>query len=305
MRYGIIGTGAIGAYYGGKLAKDGQEVHFLLHSDYETVVANGLHIHSVDGSFTLQHVNAYQQSDDMPACDVVVVALKTTQQHLLPQLLKPLLKPDTVVLLIQNGIGLEEDFATMFRGVGVLGGLAFICSTKVAPGVIEHTELGNLNIGNYNCTDENKVKALVDELNHAGVKAAEVEYHEARWKKAVWNMCFNGLTVALDARTDQLVANPDTAALCHSLMSEVIEAAQACGVATLRPSLAESMMKMTREMTPYAPSMKVDYDKRRPMEFYYLYARPVAEAARHGYDMKQARMLHALLAFKQQAYIQD
>ena len=146
---------------------------------------------------------------------------------------------------------------------------------------------------------------MVDELNHAGVKAAEVEYHEARWKKAVWNLCFNGLTVALDARTDQLVANPDTAALCHSLMSEVIEAAQACGVATLRPSLAESMMKMTREMTPYAPSMKVDYDKRRPMELYYLYARPVAEAARHGYDMKQARMLHALLAFKQQAYIQD
>ena len=73
MRYGVIGTGAIGGYYGSKLARAGQEVHFLLHRDYEFVRDNGLQVDSCDGSFHLDRVNAYARPTDMPPCDVVLV----------------------------------------------------------------------------------------------------------------------------------------------------------------------------------------------------------------------------------------
>ena len=77
MRYGIIGTGAIGGFYGAKLAHAGQELHFLLHSDYEYVKQHGLQVDSCDGSFHLDDVNAYPNTEDMPKCDVVLVCLKS------------------------------------------------------------------------------------------------------------------------------------------------------------------------------------------------------------------------------------
>ena len=151
MFYGIIGTGAIGGYYGAKLAWAGKDVHFLLHSDYEQVAANGLQVDSVAGSFTLPAVNAYRRAADMPPCDVVLVGLKTVNQHLLPTLLPPLLKPDTLVVLIQNGVGVEAAVQQMFPHVQLAAGLAFICVAKNRPGVVEHLDKGSIDIGNYSC----------------------------------------------------------------------------------------------------------------------------------------------------------
>ena len=87
MKYAIIGTGAIGGYYGGKLAHAGNEVHFLLHRDYDYVCQHGLQIDSCDGSFHLDNVLAHRSTSEMPACDVVLVGLKSVNNHLLADLL--------------------------------------------------------------------------------------------------------------------------------------------------------------------------------------------------------------------------
>ena len=133
MKYGIIGTGAIGGFYGGKLAHAGMDVHFLLHKDYEYVCEHGLQVDSCDGSFHLDHVNAYRQTADMPVCDVVLVCLKSVNNHLLSELLPPLLGSHTVVVMIENGIGIEDDVQQMFPEVQLVAGLAFICSAKTKP----------------------------------------------------------------------------------------------------------------------------------------------------------------------------
>ena len=104
MKYAVIGTGAVGGYYGGRLANAGLDVHFLMHSDYEYVRKYGLQVDSCDGSFHLDSPNVYASTADMPKADVVIVALKTTRNHLLKELLPPLLHEETLVLLIQNGI---------------------------------------------------------------------------------------------------------------------------------------------------------------------------------------------------------
>ena len=145
MKYGVIGTGAIGGFYGGKLAKSGQEVHFLLHRDYDYVKSNGLQIDSCDGSFHLDDVNAYHRTADMPVCDVVLVCLKTINNGLLQELLPPLLGPKTIVVLIQNGIGVEADVQRMFPDTALVAGLAFICSAKTEPGRVSHQFYGSIN----------------------------------------------------------------------------------------------------------------------------------------------------------------
>jgi len=298
-RYGIIGTGAIGGYYGAKLANAGKEVHFLLHSDYDHVREHGLRVESCDGDFSLPHVNAYRSASDMPQCDVVLVGLKSVNNHLLPELLRPLLKDNTLVVLIQNGIGLEADLQAKMPDVQLAAGLAFICSAKAGPGLISHQCYGSINIGNYSCRNNRVLEDMIADMHDAGITANQVEYNEARWKKAVWNMPFNGMTVALDTRTDLLLANPATKELIREQMMEVLGAARALGVKGIDEEFVDKMIHDTMVMTPYSPSMKLDYDYHRPMEIHYLYTRPIEEAHKAGFDMPRLAMLEAELKFKQ------
>ncbi|MBO7538437.1 MAG: putative 2-dehydropantoate 2-reductase [Prevotella sp.] len=299
MRYGIIGTGAIGGYYGGKLAHSGQEVHFLFHKDYEFVRENGLQVDSCDGSFHLDQVNAYASTTDMPKCDVILVGLKTINNHMLPKLLPPLLHENSVVVLIQNGIGVEADVQQMFPNTALIAGLAFICSAKTEPGRVNHQCYGSINLGNYSCKDESLFNAILNDFTNAGIQAGSVPYEEARWKKAVWNMPFNGMTVALNTQTDLLLKNPSTRQLIRDLMMEVIDAARHLGVTGLDETFADKMIETTDAMTPYSPSMKLDFDFHRPMEIHYIYTRPIEIARAAGFRMAKLEMLEAELRFLQ------
>lgn len=296
----MIGTGAVGGYYGGMLARAGHEVHFLLRGDYEQVAAGGLRVDSCDGQFILRDVRAYRSTADMPQCDVVIVALKSTANGLLAAMLPPVVGPHTVVVLIQNGISLEQDLQAACPGLQIAAGLAFICSAKTAPGHIIHQSGGMLNIGNFSCADTQVLDRFAADLAGAGVRTAMVEYGEARWKKAVWNMPFNGLSVVLRATTDRLLANASAARLVRSLMGEVVGAARACGVENIDSTFADKMIGMTMRMPPYSPSMKLDYENGRQMEIGYLYTVPVAMARSHGFRMAGMEMLEAELRFIEQ-----
>ena len=297
MKYGIIGTGAIGGYYGAKLAHAGQEVHFLLRSDYEYVKQHGLQVDSCDGSFHLDDVNAYQRPEDMPVCDVVLVCLKSVNNSKLLALLPPLLHDRTLVVLIQNGIGVEEDVQKMFPDVQLAAGLAFICSAKTQPGIVSHQCYGSINLADYSCRDEALIQTVVDEFREAGIETGLVEYHEARWKKAVWNMPFNGMTVALHTQTDLLLKNKSTRQLIREQMMEVVTTAQHLGVKNIDESFVDKMIEMTDAMTPYSPSMRLDYDFHRPMEIYYIYSRPLEIAREADCRMSKLEMLEAELRF--------
>ena len=170
---------------------------------------------------------------------------------------------------------------------------------KNRPGVVEHLDKGSIDIGNYSCRDAARMAHLMADLADAGIEAREVEYHEARWRKAVWNMPFNGLSVALRATTDALLADEASHGLVRALMLEVIGAARALGVEALTPELADRMIAYTLAMKPYSPSMKLDFDYHRPMEIEFLYTRPIALARQAGFDMPRLSMLEAQLRFEE------
>lgn len=303
LKYAVIGTGAIGGYYGGKLARAGKDVHFLFHSDYEYVKRHGLKIDSVNGDFSLSSVNAYNDTNNMPKCDVVLVCLKSTNNHLLKDLLAPVLHKETLVILIQNGLGLEEDLQKDFPRLYIAGGLAFICSNKVGEGHIAHLDYGKLNIGSYSCSDPVLIDTVVADFQQAGIEAKNVDLKEARWMKLVWNIPYNGMTVVLNTTTDKLMNNPDTQGLLSEMMLEVIRAANSTGLShDIDESYADEMIEMTKVMTPYSPSMKLDFDSLRPLEIEYIYSRPVAEAKKSGFEMTRVSMLEKQLRFIESNY---
>jgi 2-dehydropantoate 2-reductase len=304
LRYAVIGSGAIGGYYGGMLAKAGKEVHFLFHSDYNEVTKNGFSINSVNGDFTLNPVLAYRSTADMPPCDVVLVCLKSTNNHLLKTMLPPLLHPHTLVVMIQNGLGIEDALQEEFPALSIAGGMAFICSNKTAAGRVSHLAYGKLSIGLHSATGQDMLATVVSDLVAAGVETEPVDLPVARWKKLVWNIPYNGMTVVLNTTTDKLMRNPHTRGLIYELMLEVIRAGNKVGNGnrSISESFADEMLEMTDRMVPYSPSMKLDFDARRPMEINYIYAQPVMIARKAGFDMSRTAMLEKQLRFIEAEY---
>lgn len=307
LKYAIIGTGGIGGYYGGMLARSGCDVNFLLRSDYEYVRQNGLQVDSIRGDFHINGVKAYRSTEDMPVCDVVFVCLKTSDNGILPTILPPILGRQSRVVLIQNGIGVEREVQAMLPNVALAAGVAYVCTSKIGPGHIHHQDLGKLIIapftegGNIAQNDPVIEQAVVD-LRTAGVEASTDVYGGLRWKKSVWNVPFNGLTVVLNTTTDRLVANPATTELVRDIATEVVRAANKCGY-DLSETMADSTIELTRGMIPYSPSMKLDYDRHHKMEIKYLYLNAIEEAARYGVEMPLTKMLAEQLEFIEAGYL--
>jgi 2-dehydropantoate 2-reductase len=300
--YAILGTGALGGFYGAKLQKSGLEVHYLLKSDYQQVSEQGLIIESKDGDFTLSQVNAYNNVDKMPQCDVVIVSLKTTQNQLLPDLLPPIVKDDGVVLVLQNGLGIEAEIAEIVSNVHVIGGLCFLCSNKVAPGHIHHLDYGQITLGEYTSNYQStgitkKMQEVTADFENAGISIELLEdLLLGRWKKLVWNIPYNGLSVILDARTDELMTDIHTRQLVESLMWEVVAGAKSTG-RTIPESFIQTMLDYTVKMKPYRTSMKIDFDEKRPLEIEVIFGNPLRKAAAEGVNLQQIRCLYQQLKF--------
>lgn len=301
-KYGILGTGALGGFYGAKLQKAGLDVHFLLRSDYEHVRQHGLIVESKDGDFTLPQVNAYNDVTKMPKCDVVVVALKTTQNHLLPQLLPSVVKENGVVLVLQNGLGVEEEVAQILGEVKVIGGLCFLCSNKVGLGHIRHLDYGHITLGEYlpeysQTGITERMQQIADDFQPTGIGMDLAEdLLLARWKKLVWNIPYNGLSVILNASTNELMADTYSRTLVEQIMYEVKAGANSMG-RIIPDSFIQTMLDYTVKMTPYRTSMKIDYDEHRPLEVEAIIGNPLRKAQSAGLDLPQISCLYHQLKF--------
>lgn len=299
-RIAIIGTGAVGGYYGGLLQKAGFDLHFLLHNDYGHVRRNGLRIDSPNGNFQLPYVAAYDDPKKMPRCDAAIIALKTTENHLLPSILPHVIHDDGIVLTLQNGLGSEQLVEDCIGTDRVLGGLCFLCSNKIAPGHIRHLDYGLITLGEYRPNGRPagitpRLERLGSEIQSAGISIQLIEdLPLARWKKLVWNIPFNGLSVIQNVLTDQLLKNPSTRLLCKKLMGEVAEASAACA-RPIEATFIKKMMVDTERMKPYAPSMKLDFDRRQPMEIESIYGNPLRAAKAAGIAMPEAEKLYQKL----------
>ncbi|OCR02286.1 2-dehydropantoate 2-reductase [Oscillatoriales cyanobacterium USR001] len=300
--YAIIGTGALGGFYGARLQQAGLDVHFLLRSDYDYVKQHGLVIESPEGDFTLPQVNAYNDVNQMPKCDVVVLALKTTKNHLLSELLPHFAQNNSIFLILQNGLGIETKVAEIVGDRQVMGGLCFVCSNKVGPGNIHHLDYGTITIGEYFA--QYQTGQITDSLNKiaadfelAGIPIIMTEdLLLARWKKLVWNIPYNGLSVVLDARTDRLMANPDTRILVEELMREVVAGAKSCD-RIIPDSFIHNMLDYTDKMKPYRTSMKLDYDEKRSLEVEAIFGTPLRIAQEAGINLPKIGMLYRQLKF--------
>jgi len=294
-RYGVVGSGALGGYYGAKLAQAGCDVHFLMRGDLETVRRNGLTVRSKDGDFHLPHVNVCGSPAEMGPCDIVFIALKTTSNEALPTLLPPLLGEDTTLVTLQNGLGNEELLASHFGAWRVMGGLCFVCLNRTAPGVIEHYGHGTLSIGEFKGPPQDRTMRLVTDFQRAGIEARAVQsLITERWRKLVWNIPFNGLGIAAATNVAQVLNDERLRAAARELMAEVIEAAGKLGYA-IRPDFIDAQIERSWPMGEYRSSSQIDYEAGREVEVESIWGEPLRQARAAGAQTPRLEFLYAVL----------
>jgi 2-dehydropantoate 2-reductase len=301
--YTVLGTGALGGYYGARLHHAGLRVRFLLRSDFEHVRAHGLRVESPEGDFSIAKPEIYASPAELPTSDVVLVCLKSTGNAQLPTLVPPAVGESGVVVVMQNGLGIEAEIASFLPGHRIFGGLSFLCSNKVGPGHIRHSDYGQVRFGEYLAGGVSAgISACMDaigaDFERAGIPVVlEENLAAARWKKLLWNIPYNGLCALRDCATDVLMDDPRSRALVVALMREVRAVAGATGTA-IAESFAAKMLDDTAAMGAYLPSMLLDRRAGRPLELDAIYAAPLAVAGAWGVACPRIEELHSALRGK-------
>jgi 2-dehydropantoate 2-reductase len=314
LTYAILGAGGIGGCIGAMLLKAGCEVHFVLRSDYGHVKANGFTLKTQGDTWHFDDVLAHSKLADVPEVDVLILLTKTTTNaKLMPEIVAYLnANPQTTLAILQNGMGMEAEFAKHIDETRILGGSCFIKSTKVGPGEIDHSGLNEFSVGQYAtgyapakipevleymAKDVAQTKLCLHVLEHLG---------HNRWAK-LWNNCgLNGTAVLLNACYGTLMFADNSVAIVVDVIHEVMNVADAYGVHFERGDAMASLEKWQAaivkqpHMKDEKPSMKHDFDAGYEMELEYIYAMPIKMAKAKNVPVPKLEMLYQALTFMQE-----
>jgi len=292
----IIGSGAIGGFYGAMLARSGADVRFLLRADLAAVREHGLRVTAPFGEFRIERPTVAATPEELGPVDLVIVAWKTTSNRELPRVLPPLLHERTLVLTLQNGLGADEEIAALVGAERTLGGLCFIGVNRTGPGVIANPVEGAVTFGAFGRPAGPQLQEVAQLFKAAGIKISVTDnLAEARWRKLVWNVPFNGLTIAAGGiTTDRVLADEGLRLLARELMSEVVAGAAALGL-TIPESFADHQMVRTPPLGAYKPSSLLDWQAGRELEVESIWGEPVRRAAAAGRALPRMETLYFLL----------
>ncbi|OGV67343.1 MAG: hypothetical protein A3K19_01875 [Lentisphaerae bacterium RIFOXYB12_FULL_65_16] len=297
----VVGAGAVGTFYGAKLAQSGARVSLLCRSDYAHVREHGVHIRSVWGDFDFQPESVVRTCSEFAQsgrrADVLLVALKVLPDIDVVGTIRPAVAPgQTSILLLQNGIDIEPPVAAAFPENRVVSGLAFTCINRAGPGCVEHIDYGRVTLGDYPAGISDVTRRLGALFEAGGVPLhLSKDIVRARWLKLVWNAPFNPLSALCGGCTTREIMDcPEPAALARRVMEEVLAVAAAVGY-PLDAEAIERNLNDTAEMKPYRTSMCLDLMAGRPLEVEAILGNAVRLARAKGVPVPHLETLYALL----------
>jgi 2-dehydropantoate 2-reductase len=299
MKVLVIGTGAVGSFYGALLAKRGIHVSVVARSDFDHVIRNGIQIQSKLGDYQFRPARVVRRAAELAEkTDYVLLCIKVVENVDRISLLRDAVGPNTAIVLICNGIDIEREIGQAFPNNELISGLAFICVTRTAPGRIWHQAYGRLALGNYPKGVSAKTKALCDVYEQAGIHCvASEDIISARWQKCVWNAPFNPLSVLSGGLpTSDILATQEP--FVRAIMEEICAVARACGH-PLPSDIVEVNIASTHKMPPYKTSMLLDFEAGRPMETEAILGNAVRAGRSVGVAIPHLESVYALMKLRE------
>jgi 2-dehydropantoate 2-reductase len=270
MRIGVFGTGAVGAYFGGRLAEAGQEVVFVARGDgLRALRDRGLRVTSTEGDFTVQPVHASDNPAEVGAADAILVAVKAWQVPDAARAIAPALGPDTFVVPLQNGVEAPAQLAAVLGPDRVLGGLCRIIAWVESPGVVRHEGAEPyIGFGELAGGLSPRAERLQQAFSRCrGVTAEALEDVQAElWRKFLFISSVSGLGAVTRAPIGVLRSRPDTRDQLERAMREVLAVARAHGVGLPVDAVEETLAFTDSLPAEGTTSMQRDIIAGRPSE---------------------------------------
>ncbi len=297
MRIAVIGSGAVGCFYGARLARCGHDVRFLMRRDLAAVRQRGLSIRSPQGGFHLQAA-AFGDSAEIGPVDLVLCALKATALDVAEGLILPCVGPATRILVMINGFNIEERFAGWFGRERIFGGLAFVCINRGEPGIVNHIDYGRVMFGHL-LDDLPLAREVAGLFAEAGIETIVApSLRQARWEKLMWNIPFSTVAVSAGGVTTREIMNDENLRrLTIRLIVETGTAGNADGCRIDVDGLTRKMIDDTGSMGPYRPSMLIDYQTKQPLEVEAILGEPVRRARELNVPVPTIETQYALVSF--------
>ncbi|MCH9720119.1 MAG: 2-dehydropantoate 2-reductase [Actinomycetia bacterium] len=299
--FAVIGAGMIGVLYGAQLQQAGYDMTYLFHHNAAEVAKSGIEVDFGSDKIVLPDVKVTSNHEDLVPTDILLVALRTSDNHLLGQLVQHAMKKQSVVVLLQNGIGNEEAVRQVLDAesqdwshVHICRGLPFVLAEQLTPGRIKHDQFGLVTFGAPGEKAPGWLMEVVDCFKKAGVPTAVTDDLQLTlWEKLALNVPANGLPVLFHASIGEISSDPNMTSQWLDLMEEVQKMAAADGY-VLSDDFIQGLYEKSKGM-PYYPSMMRHYDAKKSMEVNSIYQRPLAIAKEHGVAVPRTELLTRIL----------
>ncbi len=269
MKIAVFGTGAVGGYFGGRLAESGQDVTFIARGAHLAAIReHGLHVTSIKGDFVIHPAHATDQPVDVGVVDVVLVAVKTWQVDEAARLIQPMIGPDTMVVPLQNGVEAAGQLKAVLGDKPVVGGFCRILSAMTGPGQIHHmASEPYIAFAELDNQPSARTQRLYEAFTGAGVKCeipADIEL--AVWEKFLFVAAWGGVGAITRAPIGVLRSITETRQMLEQAMEEIFAIGRAWGVKFGPDILSQTMMAYDNLAAAGTTSMQRDIAEGRPSE---------------------------------------
>lgn len=292
MHFVILGSGAVGGYFGARLVESGQQVTFIARNQHlKAMQTKGLKLKSIKGDLFLPNVNVTENVNDIKNVDVIFISVKTFQLTNSIELIKPIIGTNTRIIPLLNGVNaIEKLIAAEVDIKHLYGGLAKIISAVNSPGVISHTgaephiTLGNLsevNTSGEYC-ENNSLEEIVRCLNNAGISARTTSNIQiALWRKFIFVAAWGALAAVIKKPIGLIRSHYEMRKLLINIIKEYALVACAQGVAITEGMITETINFIDSLPEHSETSMQRDITNQQPSEFNALVAYPYSLAKKH------------------------
>lgn len=297
MKIAIIGTGGVGGYFGGKLARAGNNVVFLARGEHLTAInENGLTVKSIGGDFVIENAKATDRISNMGQADLIILGVKAWQLKDIAGELQSIIHPETTILPLQNGVLAAEELMEKLPAKNIIGGLCRIISKIEAPGIINHFGLEpSIIFGEL----DNRRSARVENINglftEAGIsnKIAD-DIQSELWKKFI-GICVSGLLAVSRATYGEVRSIPETRRLMTALLQEIYTLSQAMDIA-IEPDYVDKTLGFI-DSFPYdsTTSLSRDVLEGKPSEIEYQNGTVVRLGEKSGVPTPVNRFIYSCI----------
>jgi 2-dehydropantoate 2-reductase len=299
----VIGAGAIGAFYGGVLAKAGCEVSAVARSDFDAVAANGYRIESHLGGLSWRPAQLVRSGADyIGPADFLLVCLKLTAFTDPVALIRPALGPKTAIVFVANGVDVDAPVAAAFPEHELVSGVAYAAVSREASGIVKHhSQFTRLVLGRYPGGPSGAAERLVELVKKGGSHGLVTQSIVGeRWQKSAWNTVLNPVSALGGGLGAQdMLGSEHTTQFVREAIGEFSTIASAAGH-PLAPDTIDKLIAGTLKMPNYVSSMGQDHLAGRPMETEALLGNVVRIARRLAVPAPRLETLYALLKMAEQ-----